>query len=524
MSNNHSSPQRAAARLNKEERGMKVVTLDSGTQSDNNGEDQASPRPLMREIPPADEFPVEALGSLLGSAARAIHDRVQAPMAICGQSVLAAASLAVQSHADVVLPIGQGSSKPTSNFFITIAVSGERKTETDRQAGWPIRKHERALGEKYDLALPNYLNDKEAWEKARDKAKTLGKGDRAAIRAGLNNLGPPPMAPLLPMLTCEEPTYEGLYKLLVAGLPSVGIFSNEGGQFIGGHGMSDEAKLRTAAGMSKLWDGDPIKRVRGGDGASVLPGRRVALHLMVQPDVANILLQDPLLTDQGLLSRMLITAPDTAAGRRFSRPQAPATNEIIKQYGARILGILETPPSLAAGKNNELDPRALSLSGAAQELWWRFADHIEQEIRPSGPMESIRGLANKLPEHAARLAAVIALVGDLHCPEVGTTEMRAGIKLAEHYAVEALRLGDTSRISAELRLAQLLLKWLHNTWPQQFVSLPDIYQRGPNAIRDQSTAKKLVRILEEHGWLFRLPEGASIDARRRREAWIIVRA
>ena len=50
------------------------------------------PRPLMREPPPADPFPVHALGDVLGAAAAAIHDRVQAPIAICGQSVLAAAA------------------------------------------------------------------------------------------------------------------------------------------------------------------------------------------------------------------------------------------------------------------------------------------------------------------------------------------------------------------------------------------------------------------------------------------------
>jgi hypothetical protein len=66
------------------------------------------PRPLMREPSPADPFPVDALGDVLGAAARGIHDRVQAPIAIGAQSVLAAAVLVVQGHADVVLPIGGG--------------------------------------------------------------------------------------------------------------------------------------------------------------------------------------------------------------------------------------------------------------------------------------------------------------------------------------------------------------------------------------------------------------------------------
>jgi hypothetical protein len=59
----------------------------------------------MREFPPADPFPVDALGPVLAAAASAIHDRVRAPLAICGNSVLAAATLAVQGRANVVLPM-----------------------------------------------------------------------------------------------------------------------------------------------------------------------------------------------------------------------------------------------------------------------------------------------------------------------------------------------------------------------------------------------------------------------------------
>jgi hypothetical protein len=52
------------------------------------------PRPLMRELPPADPYPIDALGDVLAPAARAIHDRVQAPLAIGAQSVLGATALA----------------------------------------------------------------------------------------------------------------------------------------------------------------------------------------------------------------------------------------------------------------------------------------------------------------------------------------------------------------------------------------------------------------------------------------------
>jgi hypothetical protein len=42
------------------------------------------PRPLMRELPPPDPFPIDSLGDVLAPAARAIQDRVRAPLAICG--------------------------------------------------------------------------------------------------------------------------------------------------------------------------------------------------------------------------------------------------------------------------------------------------------------------------------------------------------------------------------------------------------------------------------------------------------
>src|SRR5881275_2161246 len=105
------------------------------------------PRPLMRELPPADPFPTDALGNVLGAAARAIHDRVQAPLAICGQSALAAAALAGQGHADVVLPIGPGQSRPLSLYLVSIAASGERKSACDSEAMWPIRRREAVLRE-----------------------------------------------------------------------------------------------------------------------------------------------------------------------------------------------------------------------------------------------------------------------------------------------------------------------------------------------------------------------------------------
>ena len=478
------------------------------------------PRPLIRELPPADPFPVEAFGDILELAAKGINDRVQAPMAICGQSVLAVGTLAVQGHADVELPTGQ--IKPISCFFLSIAPTGERKTAADTEALWPAKKRETALRESYDRNLPNYHNAKMAWEAAQKQIISKGKGDRIAIKRALDQLGPPPMPPLTPMLTCPEPTYEGLVKHLASGEPSVGIFAGEGGQFIGGHGMTEEKKLLTAAGLSCLWDGETIKRVRAGDGVIILPGCRVAMHLLAQPDVAARMLADPLLLSQGLLSRILVTAPESLAGTRMWHETSEDSDRAIKRYGARILGILERPLPLVDGKTSELAPRCLPPTADARKIWIEFADNIEAQIKDDGVFASIRGLANKLPEHAQRLGSVTALVADIEAAALSADDLARGIILAQHYAAEALRLFEASQVSGDLMLAQKVLLWLTGAWDGTAVSLPDIYQYGPSAIRNKATAGRIVGILEDHGWLSKIEGGAEVAGHQRRDAWRII--
>jgi hypothetical protein len=478
------------------------------------------PRPLMRELPPSDPFPTEALGSLLAPTARAIHDRVRAPIAICGQAVLAATTLAVQGFANVKLPMGH--QKPLSCFFVSVAATGERKSAVDHEALFPVREREAALRRNSARERLEYENKETAWKKARDEAVKKAKGDQARIKAALDGMGPPPVPPLEPLLVCGEPTFEGLVKLLAVGWPSVGIFAAEGGQFVGGHGMTDDAKLRTAAGLSALWDGEAIKRVRASDGCTVLPDRRVAMHLMAQPDVAAIWLGDRLLIEQGLLSRVLLTAPEQASGSRIWREVSPDNDACLRRYGLRLLGILDQPLPLAEGCHNQLAPRTLPLSCKARHMWIGFHDHIERRLGPGGELEPVRGLANKLPEHAARLAAVLALVDDIEATEVGSAEMDAGIALAQHYAAEGLRLFSASRVRADLREAQQLLVWLHTKWLEPLISLPDIYQVGPSSIRDKSRADRAVAILVNHGWLIKAPP-SDVNGKYRRDVWMVVR-
>ena len=483
---------------------------------------QDTPRALRREIAPAEPYPVEALGPVLSAAVYAGHECTRAPLAICAQSVLGSATLAVQALADVVLPTGKA--RPLSLFLVTVAPTGERKTAADAAACEAIHDRERELQAIWDRDLPEFERKHEAREA--QKRQILAKSREYATVDGkeqaLEKLGAAPLPPLIPLLTCPEPTFEGLCRLLAGGYPAVGIFSSEGGQFLGGHGMNQDNRLKTSAALSSVWDGHPIRRVRAGDGVTILPRRRVCLHLMVQPGVADELLSDPLLAEQGLLSRLLVVAPSAAAGTRLWLEPSADSKVALASYRTRLLGLLKQGLPLAKGKHNELEPRRLNCSAEARQLWIEFHDHIERQLAPGAALDPIRGLANKLPEHAARIAGVLALFENPAAAALPEWSMAAGIEVAQHYATEALRLFEAGRTDPDLLLAERLLDWLRRSWRHPRVSLPDIYQRGLNAIPDAKTARRIANILERHGWLRALPGGAVMDGIRRQEAWEIV--
>ena len=96
---------------------------------------------------------------------------------------------------------------------------------------------------------------------------------------------------------------------------------------------------------------------------------------------------------------------------------------------------------------------------------------------------------------------MLTLVDNFDAGEVSRAKMEAGILLAQHYAAEAMRLFGASCVSSDLREAQQLLTWLLTAWPEPRVSLPDIYQRGPNSIRDKAGAHRAVTVLVDHGHL-----------------------
>ena len=479
------------------------------------------PQPLVRKLAPGASYPLASLGPLR-AAVEAVHGMTQAPVAIPAASALAVASLAVQGFADVQT---LGGLRPLSLYALTIARSGERKSACDAPLMAALRAHEKEAAQAQRDAMQSWTNAHALWKGERDRIlgdAKKGKGEkRMAAEADLHALGPEPAAPPSADRTVTEPTFEGLTKLFATGQPSLGLFSDEGGQFLGGHAMNSDNRQKTLAALNDLWQGNPIRRTRSGDGHATLYGRRLAVHLMVQPGVARGFMADPMAADTGFLPRFLMCEPPSAIGTRM---QANAKNDdaALASFGNRLRDILETPLPMDP-ETRELQPRILDLSPGARALLVGLSDALEVAQAPGGDLAHISGTASKVAEQAARIAGVLTLWRDLHAQDVQPGDMADAIALAQYYLSEASRLSNAATVSAEINRAETLRRWLLEGWAEADVQTRDVVRLGPNPLRESPKARAALGILEQHGWLVRHEAGTILRGAARKEAWRIVR-
>lgn len=459
------------------------------------------PAPLVCDPEPGAPYPIDALPPVLADGVRGVTAHTQCPDALAAGSVLSAAAFASMPHVDVERL--DGSPGPISLFLVTIAASGERKSSADSLAVAAIVERERDLHQAHAADAQDHLVRLTAWDEAEKKILKAAKGDQDRIVRELGALGPKPEPPPSPVLLCGEPTIEGLWHLLATGQGYAGLFSAEGGAFFGGHAMSKEARLRSAAQLSEMWDGAPLRRVRRGDGASVLYGRRLCLHLMAQPGAAGAFLADPVLRDQGLLSRILLARPPSNIGARLYRAPSREGIDALARYRAMQQRTLARPIPRRTDDPQACAPRLLRLSPGARSELVSFADAVERECGPSGRFRSIAGPAAKLAEQAVRLAGVFTALEDADATSIQTEAMMRAVRLALWHGEEALRLFDAGTSSPEAVRADRLRQWLVDQ-PSAEVSRREMQRNGPGCVRDSKELDSALAKLEESGWLFRI--------------------
>jgi hypothetical protein len=501
-----------------ESRGADVGSIGTVGQSANSDTSRSEPEPLRRPVPPPEPYPVAELGPILQPACEAMQRVIQAPDAVCGASLLAAASLAVQGLADVHI---DGRVIPLTLWLLTVAESGERKSACDSEAMRPAREHEKVLAKAYADALAAHEDELEEWNAKRDAAKTAAKKSKGEGTAkGLRDVGPAPLPPLQPKLTIADFTAEGLSKLLAVGLPSIGAFTDEAVLVFGGHGMTKETTARTAGTLCKLWDSGTLDRIRAGDGATKVYGRRLAMHLMAQPVIAELALSDDVLSGQGFLARCLLAWPQSTAGTRTYVAESLRDDAAMIRYTAILAARHALPLPIAEGERNELAPRALRLSADAFTVWRGVHDTVEVAIVPGERYATVKAWAGKTPEQCLRIAGVLTLIDHADATTIEAPAVQRAAEIALWHLNEAVRLAGTAELSAEVRDAEALLDWAHATGRGKLHSR-DALRLGPARIRERERFNIAMGELERAGWAEYIEGGAVLDGAHRRHVWRI---
>ena len=312
-------------------------------------------------------------------------------------------------------------------------------------------------------------------------------------------LGPAPSLPPQALFISNDLTVEGLLKGWNDIQPIHGLFTSEGGVLVNGAAMSDDLKMRTAGVLSSLWDEGCFTKLRAGDGVTDVRGKRLAVHLMIQPSLVGAFLGDPELRGQGFLSRFLVAWPTSKIGSRPFQAINTTDETIIRKFGATIHALLRQPYTMR--NDNQLEPRTLEIrtEGKAFQVWRNYHDEVDAQLKEGARHSYQTDVGSKSAEQAGRIAGVLTIIANPKATHVTAEAMAGGVALARWYLNEALRLQNGSVLDPVLADADRLLKWLHQT--PEARTMRHVQRLGPNRFRELTVAERLLEILARHGWI-----------------------
>ncbi|QCS61935.1 DUF3987 domain-containing protein [Achromobacter denitrificans] len=382
------------------------------------------------DFAPEDEtYPWEALPQTIKGAVIEICRNDMLSVPIAAQAVLSAVSLACQDLIWVSRGIGVDDKTVCSLFFLTVSDTGSRKSRADQQVAHlieaydlarrtayekevaafgfkrselqrKIREYEKAAGQllrkSQTLASSGKKNAEELARKASDDL-VLTEEKLAELRRQESEL----RTPRLQRVLYSQIPIRQLERSLAENWPSAGLFSDEAAGILNSKGESDMASL------DRLWDGGSIDVVGGTKQESFfVRDPRLTLSLMVQPIVFDRFLErkGELAKGIGLMSRVLLSRPDTPYGKRkFQKPELRST-VWIERFNQRVRELLQH--SHASIEDRDVRRKTLCFEPDAQKFWEEVYDGVEVQMAAKGDFEDEREFANRYAEHVARLAAL----------------------------------------------------------------------------------------------------------------------
>ncbi|MEX3938205.1 YfjI family protein [Paraburkholderia sp. BR10937] len=429
-----------------------------------------SEKPPFPDFHPEDEtYPWEALPQTIRGAVIEMCKNDNLSVPIAAQAVLSSVSLACQDLIWVDRGIDAGYKSVCSLFFLAVADTGARKSRADQLVVKPIEAYDLARRTVFEAdttadeldqtALRRKIRELEKTEgQLLRKSRTLSISEDAEVKKLAQNAGDEAGAitrelaelnrqvidhrpPRLQRVLYSKIPIRQLEQSLSQNWPAAGLFSDEAAGILNSKGESDMASL------DHLWDGHAIDVVgRTKQESFSVHDPRLTLSLMVQPVVFDRFLErkGELAKGIGLMSRLLLSRPDTPYGKRiFVRPEDRST-AWIDRLNRRVKELL-------SHSHKSIEDRAenrwtLHFEPDAQKFWEEMYNAIERDMATNGELENEREFANRVAEHVARLSALFHFFecGEMSNPTnagvaIPKSTVESAMKVAEWYLNEFKR-------------------------------------------------------------------------------------
>lgn len=423
------------------------------------------PDPVLPGTQTTPEIPADLLPTWSGDMVRAVSDSTQTPPALAFMSCLAVLATVLQRRFEVE-PV-PGYFEPLPIWAAVASAAGTRKSAVLHAIQGPCVDWEKLHADRMRREIAR-VNSARAVAKKKierllqDAAKAKDASERESIRAEIEREElQMPDEIRAPRLFTSDSTPERLQALLAEHGERMAVLSDEAGSFqiMGGIYSNGNAHLDVyLQGHS-----GSATRVDRASRAVHIDRPALSMGLLVQPGTLADVAGSKRFRDSGLLARFLWAIPDSTVGRRDVRRHVPIPEHVKEAYKRGIFGLLEGWGE-PVGK-----PKVLTFTDPARELWFDFAQEVENQQGEGGRYEAISDWTSKLPGALARVAAVLELAEmGLTAEEVSEVAMRNALQLGHlliEHARAAFSLLGTDAVDTD---AVALVRWIKAEGREQF--------------------------------------------------------
>jgi len=420
----------------------------------------------------------ERLPEEMKEAIQALKELHATPDAMALQVVLGTANLAAMKMYNVDSRIY--GVRPINEFFVCMAPTGAMKSTNYRETLVAIENFEKYKQDELHNEPTRHALDKKRF--AREEAAYLKAMETDPATAKV----PQPIRPIeTARYTISKATVNGIVDQLKS-QPYVGLFSSEAGEFFNGHsfqGRDSSKAIEMSASLTSMWDGHSIEKLTGMEKVS-LKNRRVNMLFLLQAETIQTILNTPIFSEQGFVHRILLTQcdyyekPDWEFDEQARQRQISARAK-LSSFHDKISKMMHAIIVMHKNKNFEMDLPVMRLSDNAHLILgtWRNTG----KNRNVGDLKNYAGFAERLHEHAIRLAATIAAFQGANT--ILEDHAECAIDLMEYYIEQRRRLeiGVSDWNPNRSAGANKLAEWLREKeWAG---TQRELAQQGPNWYR-----------------------------------------